>query len=151
MPRSLARLVSVLALVLGVVAMHGLVGAGHAGHLAGPGLVARDHAGSGGHDAGADGATLAAHLWTTDLSATGPASTDLSAAVLRHPGASLAVAGGLCVAVLLAALALLHRRRGYALDLLRPPTVVGPGTARTSPPRRGPPRLLLAELCVLRT
>jgi len=56
---------------------------------------------------------------------------------------------GLCLAVLLGGLLLLRAGRGWTRT--QPSRVATTPPVRTSPPGRGPPRLLLAQLCVLRT
>lgn len=139
------RLGAVLLLVVGIMAMHGLVSADHAAHrsasastlpVPGPAL---EHAAAPAH------ARAPAIRPAPDLAAT----TGLSA----PPSASLpdlsAAAVGLCLAVLLGVV-LLRRATGGAWPTAPSRTRVT-RAVRTSPPGRGPPRLLLAQLCVLRT
>lgn len=130
-PRVTWRPVAVLALLLGVLAMHAVGGAGHEAEHASP------RSGPAGHAmAGADpmGAGQAGPGSTADVPATG----------------SGAMVMALCLAVLVGGVLLLGRlpaRAPLPVDPHRPPG------ARVSTARRGrgPPRLLLAELCVLRT
>lgn len=124
--RALARLVAVLALVVGVLSMHGLVAGGHASHEATV-MAAQEHL-----PAYAAPALAVGQLDKSPHDGLGPL--------------GLAV----CIAVLAAA-ALLLRRAAVDSALAQP--AVSPRVPRPSgvPPGRGPPRLLLAQLCVLRT
>jgi len=140
----MVRLAQVLLVCAGLVAMHQMGGAGHqmggAGHQMGG---AGHQMGGAGHQMGqppltrslAYGITAAAH--------------DMDALRATLPGA-MTGSEATCVAVLLTVLVLTTRRRAAAAAPR--PTVVVAGTRPGGPPLgRGPPRLLLARLCVLRT
>lgn len=66
------------------------------------------------------------------------------------PSPSL-LALGLGCAVVLLAVAAVRRRSGLLLAEPRPPAARPPAALRSSQAGRGPPRALLAEICVLRT
>lgn len=135
-----------LLVVVGLVAMHHLAGGGHlSAHAAEPGHpqvppgMAMSQATAAGpalpvdHADSADG---------TALAATTPSRPSWSAALPGNPMT------GLCLAVLLAGLALLVLAAGHRVT----PARTGARGRRpvASPLGRGPPRLLLARLCVLR-
>lgn len=137
--------------VLGLVAMHQLGGGLHTAHAAPV------------HTASAHGAPPpAGHHAQPELSATphppGPSaapSAPHSAAAADRPGAASWSAASatdsavlVCLAVLLAGLLLTLSRTGRRATAAR---TCSPGAApATAPLGRGPPRLLLARLCVLR-
>lgn len=140
----LLRLVQALLVVVGVVAMHQMGGGTHrmdmpALHLtavaAGQGMSPAEH--------DVDGPVLPTR------SALAEAAVSVGhAAVVPVGGARSAQA--VCVAVLLGLFALLTRAQTTACR--RPSGTSASGTSHSSAPLgRGPPRLLLAKLCVLRT
>lgn len=116
--------------------MHGLVSTDHVAHRTSTAMSMA---------AGADGSAMSpvpAHDGPADLAAFAvSADADLREVVVG--------AVGLCLAVLLGAV-LLHRAR-RAWSFTRPSRLVTLPAVQTTPPGRGPPRLLLAQLCVLRT
>lgn len=127
------RPLTLIALVIGLFAMHGMALNPHAAHAA--------------------PATIAAASATTEVPTAGhpmamPAATAVDERGDRSP---VMVTGALCVAVLLAlGLSLLvPRSRGLLVPVVE--AAFRPSHARTAPPSRGPPRDLLAQLCVLRT
>ena len=73
-----------------------------------------------------------------------------AAAVPGQHGAAGAAMGALCVVVLLAVGLSLAVPRQHGVVVARPP-VLTPTRQRSAAPCRGPPRDLLAQLCVLRT
>lgn len=124
---------AVLLLIVGVLAMHGLVSTGHAAHRSSTSM------------------SMAA---AADVLAMPPASAhDVPAALAKSGDAGLpeVVVGavGLCLVVLLGVLLLPRARRGWSVS--QPFRLTTATAVRTTPPGRGPPRLLLAQLCVLRT
>jgi hypothetical protein len=124
---------------MGILAMHGLVSSDHTGHQ---GSTPSPMSMSASTGASAPKAARTHHGDADLAGLTQPAGLDLRDVVVG--------AVGLCLAVLLVGL-LLHRAgRGWTrIQPSRPATTVPP--VGTSPPGRGPPRLLLAQLCVLRT
>ena len=136
--RSSWRAVAVLALVLGVLSMHGLVMGDHGGR----------------HDSAAASHPAAQQMPTRGAEPRMVHAVATVAGALPtgdgDDGLPLVAGLSLCLAVLLASLSWWRHatRRPYLAvrrRLRRMPA------ARTSPPGRGPPRLLLAQLCVLRT
>lgn len=128
----------------GIIGMHQLAGGNH-------------HAGSGVTTSNSPVAA-AAHpgMATEDLMASDPAPGSMSPASLATTYAqsvdeSMGGLGGACMTVLLAGLLVLAARTAGWTAQRELSTATGP--ARTGGPRpgRGPPRDLLAQLCVLRT
>lgn len=138
MTRPVRRLAGVVLLVVGMLAMHGLVSPDHGSHgRAGAPVVSSAAGLPGGHGSA-----------TSVRTSPGPSAAELSTGSLTSLPEVAAVALGLCLAVLLGVVLL--RRTGGGWSTAPPQPAVTP-TVRTSPPGRGPPRLLLAQLCVLRT
>lgn len=157
---ALRRVLAVLVLCSGIVLMHQMGGPGHrmvepdvlgapavAGAPAGPAF------GATGRVAVVDTGTAAASAVPMPDAMTG----DPRDAVTRVSHASVAVsaphllsAGATCVAVLMALLLLAARRWADADTMPSGAGRVRPGHG-TSPLGRGPPRALLAQICVLRT
>lgn len=164
--RSALRLLGVLLVVLGIVAMHQMAGGTHTGAM------------QSGKSAGMSGSAMTAPLAGASLDRIHPDLTSRATAVVglpgvsdsAHPAAHLAVhqppgrvllsaaaaargAGAmpLCLAVLagllLIGLPMLLARRAPGTRYGGPRVAA----SRTRPPGRGPPRDLLAQLCVLRT
>ena len=128
----------VLALIMVVLAMHGLVSTDHSAHRASaPTTMSM----SGSTGAAAPAAARTHHGDADLLGLAQPAGLDLRDVVVG--------AVGLCLAVMLGG-ALLHRA-GRSWTRLQPSQPATTPPVGTSPPGRGPPRLLLAQLCVLRT
>ena len=136
-----------LALIAGLVAMHHLAGGGHAGHavLATPLVDAAPLHAAPLHAAPLHAVSAAPHDVPSPPLPTQPEGV---ASALWPGGSPLPV--GPCVAVLLVLVALLLTRRssGRSTPPLRR---LGRPATGSAPPGRGPPRLLLAQLCVLRT
>jgi hypothetical protein len=128
----LLRVLAVVALVLGIVAMHALSGGTHtAGHA----VVSATH------DMTEPSAGTDVHV--------APATAALESASMARDHSEMLMAGAACLAILVAALA----------QLTRTPSPVRTATPRPRmpiarlvavPPGRGPPRLLLAQVGVLR-
>lgn len=143
------RLGGVLLLVVGILAMHGLVSADHGSHgragASAPTSSVVSVARTG------DAHAVAGHVGNAMARAvpTLPAAAGLSTRSLGSLPDVSATAIGLCLAVLLGVV-LLRRADAGGWTTGPSPTAVAPA-ARTAPPGRGPPRRLLAELCVLRT
>ncbi|MBC7373337.1 MAG: hypothetical protein H7323_05040 [Frankiales bacterium] len=134
-----SRLLTLLALLAGLLAMHGLAGGGHASHAAAApvGFAAADLA----TDMSRSGDTAPAKVAESPV-------TGAVMAPARHGAVMVAMA--LCLIVLLAV--------GVTLlaPALRSRTLRRPASPRLSPLRvrpapRGPPPDLLSQLCVLRT
>lgn len=151
-----ARAAGVLLLVLGVLAMHQLAGGGHmAGAMTGArgpsdhAAVTSAHTGPAGPAAGMAGHRPAAAMPGGARLASQPTSWQVEAVVRVSAVAAGYAAMPVCLAVL-SLLLLLVVRRGLRLSD-RARAVLPQVARRTSPPGRGPPRALLAQICVLRT
>lgn len=139
MTQGIRRLVTVLCLLAGVLAMHVFSGG-----------VAHD-------SAAMSGMPSASHV--VGAGSTAPASDgsveDAALAVVAPtvsflgPGGHV-MAGVLCLLILLPVATWLFAPRGALARGSRVPLLV-PGRRRSRAPSRGPPRDLLAQLCVLRT
>lgn len=146
------RAVTLVALVFGIALMHGLGPGGHGGHMddAAPrgavGVAPTLLAGP------AHGASPA-HVGQARAAANMPDAVTDGAAASALPadtGHLVAAGAGMCLTVLLAALLLRRRDRSGPAPRARTDEVQV-DVARTRPPGRGPPGLLLTLLCVLRT
>ena len=138
------RLVQVLLVVAGIVAMHQMGGGTHRMDMPAlhpKALAAQTGMSSMEHDV--DAAALPTR-WALTAAAVSVGHTAVA------PVGASGSAPAVCVAVLLGLFALLARARPTACG--RPSGTSASGTAHSSAPLgRGPPRLLLARLCVLRT
>lgn len=129
-----------LALLVGLFAMHGTALDAHAAHAAPPPVtgspVAAGHAMTG---------PATPHVMTPSAGSPSARLED------RGDGSPVVVTGSLCVAVLLALglSRLIPRSLGSAVAVSGAARLSS--RTRTSLPARGPPRDLLAQLCVLRT
>lgn len=144
--RSLLRLVGVLVVLVGLIAMHQLAGGPHrmptavqGAHSAVPAGPAHEMAG--GH--------LAGHVVGHVVGAAPAPLPVVLRPALHVPAADAGHGMATCLAVLVGLLVVVTGRGvrpvpAAAVRLLD-------RSRRTSPPGRGPPRALLAQLCVLRT
>ena len=148
------RVVTLVALVLGIALMHGLGPGGHGGHMddavprgavsvAPTPLAGPAHGASPAHVGQARAAaTMLDAVTVTDGAA--------ASALPADAGHLVAAGAGMCLTVLLAALLLRRQDRSGQAPRARTDEVQGV-VAGTRPPGRGPPGLLLTLLCVLRT
>ena len=148
------RVVTLVALVLGIALMHGLGPGGHGGHMddavprgavsvAPTPLAGPAHGASPAHVGQARAAaTMLDAVTVTDGAA--------ASALPADAGHLVAAGAGMCLTVLLAALLLRRQDRSGPAPRARTDEVQVVG-AGTRPPGRGPPGLLLTLLCVLRT
>lgn len=127
------RPLTLIALVIGLFAMHGMALNPHSAH--------------------AVPATIVAASATTAAPAVGHPMAMPQAPGVDERGdqSPVVVTGALCVAVLLALGLSLLVPRSRGLPVPATEAAFRPSHARTAPPPRGPPRDLLAQLCVLRT
>lgn len=147
------RVGGVLLVLLGVLAMHAVAGGSHMAGMIRPAPAAVPPGASAavGQPTGRDAMpTSAAHA------ATALQSVDLAG---EHPGVAAAAAAGVtsgtgvgsaCVAVLFGLLLLAARTAAVTARPAAVPALRGPRHG-SAPLGRGPPRQLLAQLCVLRT
>lgn len=131
-------------LLAGLLAMHGLVLGAHTAHAA-----ARS-APSGASMVLAAGVDQVAMPTSSPMPTPMPLTDAAGLDGSEHGGAAL-VAAGLCVAVLLAIGMAVAAPRSRGLPVPRSGAAPAASRTRTTPPSRGPPRDLLAKLCVLRT
>lgn len=133
------RILTVVVLALGIIAMHQLGGGSHAGHGAATATAT-------------DGAVAmpTGSMPGAEMAAPAPGVSASSAVLTAARDHRLGAIGLACLGILpvLLALALPAIRSGIAASDRPRRGVLG---GRTSPPGRGPPRTLLAQLCVLRT
>lgn len=159
--RSASRLLGVLLVVLGIIAMHQMAGGTHTATMTGAMPAGMSASSAAASTAGVSLDTTGLHQTARGAAAVGlPGGTEHApAGADRHPGPVLLSAAGttaagampLCLAVLAGLLLIglpgLLARRAPAGHSGRPRV-----TSRQSRPAgRGPPRDLLAQLCVLRT
>ena len=137
----------VLMVLAGVLAMHALGGGSHmtmasaaeAGSQGAPSVVA----------GGPTASVATAMAGMTPAQVAAPTRTDRAAAPLAAATHAAAGVGAACVAVLVAlALVVVHAAAGAAPAPHAPAGSTGHSSA---PLGRGPPRELLAQICVLRT
>jgi hypothetical protein len=135
----LARALTLVALLSGLFAMHVVAGGAHSAHAASPASASSSPP----HD----GSTVVPHL--DRAMAMGEQTFAGALARAAEDGVNVEAAA-LCLAVLISTgLALALPRLSH---LVAPPQPVRRSSwDRTVPPARGPPRDLLAQLCVLRT
>ena len=145
-----ARFLTVLAVLGGLFAMHVLASGTHSAHAGAATSVTSP--------AVMSAAVMSAPAMSAPGMASHPAADHVrassipmaAAAVPGQHGAAGAAMGALCVVVLLAVGLSLAVPRQHGVVVARPP-VLTPTRQRSAAPCRGPPRDLLAQLCVLRT
>lgn len=139
----LGRALTRVVLLTGLLAMHGLVVGAHSAH------AASTSAPSGSSMVMTAGVEQVAMPMPMPMP--GPIPTDAAGLDGSDHGGAALVAAGLCVAVLLALGLAVAAPRSRGLPVPRSGAAPTASPTRTTPPSRGPPRDLLAQLCVLRT
>jgi len=151
-PATLRRL-GVLVVLAGVLAMHALAGGSHLAMASAPNAGNRPAASTPAGDPAAAGVHLMAdsapaHVVAVPAAVAGSAHGPLAAvASAAMPGSDVHAA---CLAVLLGLL-LLAARAAFGVPRLLQAAVAHSAGFSSAPLGRGPPRQLLAQLCVLRT
>lgn len=139
LPPVLVRTLTLLAVLSGLFAMHVAAGGAHSAHAASPASASSSPS--------PDGSSVDPHL---DGAMSMGAHSLAGATARSADDGEIVKTAALCLAVLISTgLALALPRLS---NLVAPPQPVRrPSWDRTVPPARGPPRDLLAQLCVLRT